>query len=297
MNNTHMKFEPGLDGHTNQQQQYMLSGPVKMDHSLQEHNGLNQHYMAPAGDNSNESMQPDAAAWPTNSNTSGALPGYPVGSPGTGFDAAGTSGFNSVGQLPANSAASHGSTDLDRMTPGLPQYSEQQAPGLPQFAEQQVPGLPQFQEQHIPGLPQFAEQQSFGSNSAAGAAPGQLQDMHPGALPAVGAGSPVRDGPTPATQGFGLASSSSLGAADRAMNGHTTAKAGSSAAAQQHNRASSSHHYASGRSSAAVAAAAAAGEGQQVFRSQYRGVSYDKKKRKWRVQIKVAALGKSGLLV
>jgi hypothetical protein len=31
-----------------------------------------------------------------------------------------------------------------------------------------------------------------------------------------------------------------------------------------------------------------------VFRSQYRGVSYDKKKRKWRVQIKVAALGKSG---
>ncbi len=35
----------------------------------------------------------------------------------------------------------------------------------------------------------------------------------------------------------------------------------------------------------------------QVFRSQYRGVSYDKKKRKWRVQIKVAALGKSGVSV
>lgn len=52
-------------------------------------------------------------------------------------------------------------------------------------------------------------------------------------------------------------------------------------------------------SSAAAAAAAAAGGGgeapaQPVFRSQYRGVSYDKKKRKWRVQIKVAALGKSG---
>lgn len=55
----------------------------------------------------------------------------------------------------------------------------------------------------------------------------------------------------------------------------------------------------SGRaSSSAAAAAAAAGGGeapaQPVFRSQYRGVSYDKKKRKWRVQIKVAALGKSG---
>jgi hypothetical protein len=49
------------------------------------------------------------------------------------------------------------------------------------------------------------------------------------------------------------------------------------------------------RSSGAAAAAAAGGaEGQPVFRSQYRGVSYDKKKRKWRVQIKVAALGKSG---
>jgi hypothetical protein len=53
-------------------------------------------------------------------------------------------------------------------------------------------------------------------------------------------------------------------------------------------------------SSAAAAAAAAGGGGdapaQPVLRSQYRGVSYDKKKRKWRVQIKVAALGKSGEL-
>jgi len=55
---------------------------------------------------------------------------------------------------------------------------------------------------------------------------------------------------------------------------------------------------ASSSAAAAAAAAAAAGGGdapaQPVFRSQYRGVSYDKKKRKWRVQIKVAALGKSG---
>jgi hypothetical protein len=55
----------------------------------------------------------------------------------------------------------------------------------------------------------------------------------------------------------------------------------------------------SARASSSAAAAAAAGGGgeapaQPVFRSQYRGVSYDKKKRKWRVQIKVAALGKSG---
>eukprot|EP00803_Ostreobium_quekettii_P008485 evm.model.scf_346.5 EVM.evm.TU.scf_346.5 scf_346:61221-74038(-) len=37
--------------------------------------------------------------------------------------------------------------------------------------------------------------------------------------------------------------------------------------------------------------------GGVLYRSQYRGVSYDKKKRKWRVQIKVAALGKSGVSV
>lgn len=39
---------------------------------------------------------------------------------------------------------------------------------------------------------------------------------------------------------------------------------------------------------------AADGTGQ---RSKYRGVSYDKKKRKWRVQIKVASLGRSGVSV
>lgn len=33
------------------------------------------------------------------------------------------------------------------------------------------------------------------------------------------------------------------------------------------------------------------------LRSSYRGVSFDRKKRKWRVQIKVAALGKSGMSV
>jgi hypothetical protein len=46
-----------------------------------------------------------------------------------------------------------------------------------------------------------------------------------------------------------------------------------------------------------AADAPAAGGPPQVFRSEYRGVSYDKKKRKWRVQIKVAALGKSGVSV
>jgi hypothetical protein len=69
---------------------------------------------------------------------------------------------------------------------------------------------------------------------------------------------------------------------------------------QQLQHSSRSQHLSSGRSSSSIAAAAAAvaaagGDGQQVFRSQYRGVSYDKKKRKWRVQIKVAALGKSGV--
>ena len=47
----------------------------------------------------------------------------------------------------------------------------------------------------------------------------------------------------------------------------------------------------------AAAAAGLPGLPGQVFRSDYRGVSYDKKKRKWRVQIKVAALGKSGVSV
>eukprot|EP00879_Flechtneria_rotunda_P019477 GHRR01020456.1.p1 GENE.GHRR01020456.1~~GHRR01020456.1.p1 ORF type:complete len:363 (+),score=161.74 GHRR01020456.1:526-1614(+) len=61
----------------------------------------------------------------------------------------------------------------------------------------------------------------------------------------------------------------------------------------------SHHHSAAGRSSSGGGAGASGGcDSQvQVFRSQYRGVSYDKKKRKWRVQIKVAALGKSGVSV
>jgi hypothetical protein len=72
---------------------------------------------------------------------------------------------------------------------------------------------------------------------------------------------------------------------------------------QQYQRQSQAQHRqgysGSARASSSAAAAAAAGGGgeapaQPVFRSQYRGVSYDKKKRKWRVQIKVAALGKSG---
>jgi hypothetical protein len=76
------------------------------------------------------------------------------------------------------------------------------------------------------------------------------------------------------------------------------ARAAHTRAAQQRSLASSR---AGSSAAAAAAAAGAAGaavgvgvDGQPVFRSQYRGVSYDKKKRKWRVQIKVAALGKSG---
>jgi hypothetical protein len=52
-----------------------------------------------------------------------------------------------------------------------------------------------------------------------------------------------------------------------------------------------------GGSPVATGAAAPAAPAGPLFRSDYRGVSYDKKKRKWRVQIKVAALGKSGVSV
>lgn len=264
MNNTHIKFEPGLGSPLAQQQQPMLADSLKMDHSMQEPNILNQHFIAPAGGDDSSCMQPGTAPWPANAVAGGTLPGFPVGSPGSPYDAAGGGGFGSGAQLPADSAASHGSTDLGRMTPGLPQ---------------------------------FQEQQSFGGGSAAAAAePMQMQDIQASSLPAVGAGSPIRETPGVNAQGFGMMGSSAAAAADRGLNGHAAARSGSGSAAQQHNRASSnSQHYSGGRTSAAVAAAAAAGEGQQVFRSQYRGVSYDKKKRKWRVQIKVAALGKSGM--
>ena len=39
------------------------------------------------------------------------------------------------------------------------------------------------------------------------------------------------------------------------------------------------------------------GSADGAFKSRFRGVSFDKKKRKWRVQIKVACLGKSGVSV
>ena len=49
--------------------------------------------------------------------------------------------------------------------------------------------------------------------------------------------------------------------------------------------------------SAAAAAAGPSGSADGAFKSRFRGVSFDKKKRKWRVQIKVACLGKSGVSV
>jgi hypothetical protein len=71
--------------------------------------------------------------------------------------------------------------------------------------------------------------------------------------------------------------------------GRATAAAAQAAAAAVHH-----HHHARDEDAGRLAGAAGM---PQVFRSEYRGVSYDKKKRKWRVQIKVAALGKSGVSV
>jgi hypothetical protein len=120
-----------------------------------------------------------------------------------------------------------------------------------------------------------------------------------GALPQIGAGSP-RSSSSPALS-FGNAANNCSNDGHKQqqqMNGRAAQQQQreSQREQQQQQRAAAGHGAGSSlrSSGAAAAAAAGGGEGQPVFRSQYRGVSYDKKKRKWRVQIKVAALGKSG---
>lgn len=261
MNNTHMKPDPAASDPIIHHQHVMSDVFIKQQPQPNGY-GHNVQYIAPAGVDTAVSIKPDQEAW-NQSNPAHTLPGFHVGSPSSPYPAAGVCSFGSDQvQVPADSAASHGSTDLGGMMPGMSQYADCQ------------------------------DQQSFGQQVAAGTtAAMQMQDMHPAALPAVGAGSPransgFRD------YGFGKTDSASP---DLGVNGRAMSKPGASSLMQHSHRASSSGQYAAGgRSSASVAAAAAAGDGQQVFRSQYRGVSYDKKKRKWRVQIKVAALGKSG---
>jgi hypothetical protein len=124
-----------------------------------------------------------------------------------------------------------------------------------------------------------------------------------GALPLIGAGSP-RSSSSPALS-FGNAanncSNDGYKQHQQQMNGRSAQQQQRESQREQQQQqraaaAAAAHGAGSSlrSSGAAVAAAAGGGEGQPVFRSQYRGVSYDKKKRKWRVQIKVAALGKSG---
>jgi hypothetical protein len=119
-----------------------------------------------------------------------------------------------------------------------------------------------------------------------------------GSLPQIGAGSP-RSSSSPALS-FGNAANNCSNEGykqQQQMNGRTAQQQREGQQQQQRAAAAAAAHGAGSglrSSSGAAAAAAGGGEGQPVFRSQYRGVSYDKKKRKWRVQIKVAALGKSG---
>ena len=72
------------------------------------------------------------------------------------------------------------------------------------------------------------------------------------------------------------------------------------AAAQQHVSAPpprALHHHQAPPPPPLAAAAGPSGSADGAFKSRFRGVSFDKKKRKWRVQIKVACLGKSGVSV
>jgi hypothetical protein len=127
----------------------------------------------------------------------------------------------------------------------------------------------------IPGLPHFAAISAgaldlqLGGGGGFGAPPGLLE---PGSFH-EGASGGERERPA---QTAGAASSKPRGA-EKQQQAPLAARAKAAAAAA---------------APAATAATAAA-----AFRSDFRGVSYDKKKRKWRVQIKVSALGKSGVSV
>jgi hypothetical protein len=277
--NTHIKVEqglsPGLD-QLQQQQQQQYGMPAQGDSSSGLMMMQQDHISAAAA-----AAPPDmavASSWgaPGGAAECGVLPGFPVGSnPGSPFDAAVSGGLRPCALPSTDSVASHGSTDLP-LGPGLPQFDALGGTGG--------------------GFDSSAGFAGLGGASSMGA-------MHVGSsLPQIGAGSP-RSSSSPALS-FGNAANncSNEPYKQQQMNGRTAAqqqresqreqqqqRAAAAAAAAAHGAGSSLRS-----SGAAAAAAAGSGEGQPVFRSQYRGVSYDKKKRKWRVQIKVAALGKSG---
>lgn len=285
MNNTHMKLEPGLSAGLETHQQHFGAESMNLELGLTDQNEFQQQQQygmavpqTGAGDGSSSMlMQQDAVAtqdWPAGSADCGGLPGFQIGSaPSSPYDAAGCGGGFRPGAMPSvDSVVSHGSTDV------------QLAPGLPQF---DMPGAGQAGA--------FDPQAGFRGLGAAGSSLG-MPGMHPGALPQVGSSSPHANS-SPALSFGGAGNNCSAEGMEHPLNGRSV---GQREREREHSRAAQQQqqHGGSLRSSSAAAAAAAAGDGQQqpVFRSQYRGVSYDKKKRKWRVQIKVAALGKSGEL-
>ncbi|KAF6254448.1 hypothetical protein COO60DRAFT_1751228 [Scenedesmus sp. NREL 46B-D3] len=200
----------------------------------------------------------------------GVLPGFPVASnPGSPFDAAASGGLRPSALPCTDSLASHGSTDLPLGT-----------------------GLPQFDA--LAGAMGGAFDASAGFAGLGGTSSMGAGAMHcaGGSLPQIGAGSP-RSSSSPALS-FGNAANN---CSNDGYKQHQ--QQGNGRTAQQQQRESQREQQQQQRAAAAAAAHGAGGAcaAAPVFRSQYRGVSYDKKKRKWRVQIKVAALGKSGVSV
>jgi hypothetical protein len=152
------------------------------------------------------------------------------------------------------------------------------------------PGSPGVMSGAVFGIPQFGL--GGGGAGAGGGAGGGAAARGDSARPqlsgtsSLAPPSPVR-GPGGDDGGSSSGSMQHVGAAPPGNAHHNPAAA---AVHQQHQQRQQ-------QAAAATAAAAAQGGAPPVFRSEYRGVSYDKKKRKWRVQIKVAALGKSGVSV
>lgn len=177
------------------------------------------------------------------------------------------------------------------LTPGtwLPNGSHV-LPGYPMGISNAGYGMPQqqtgaYSHQNMEGFTPSVTASQYDPSSGQGM-------MHTGAsLHPYGCSSP---GSNPAAMSqFGIPCSSSM------VNNNTTdaikvqpqmqQQAGPSAPAPRLSGSGGSQDDSGGQAADAASA--------QVYRSQYRGVSYDKKKRKWRVQIKVAALGKSGVSV
>lgn len=249
------------------------------------------HCFAPPGDGFDATAQ-HAHGWAGLGGSGGGFGSCPSppGSPGLS-DGLGSLGSGAL--APADSVASHSSSELlggtaagsvlPRVGSGGPYGSAAHADCADSGGGRGGCDAP---------LAAAAGDGGHGSGGGSGGSIGMEHDgVHPGALPPLGVGSPR--GSNSHSPGLSAPRAVGSGANSRAQQPPRSAAAAAAATAGGH---MATRGGGSGGARAAVRAGAAGdgGHAGQVFRSSYRGVSYDKKKRKWRVQIKVAALGKSG---